>query len=366
MDRREFVWGGVATGVTVRVRAIARPAGDAASLVARVDHGRVLRAAAIYMKREPVTITAVPSSKSPGGVHDYFSEADYFWPNPANPSGSYKEIDGKSNPANFADHRKAMIRLSVEMPALTAAFVLTGKKEYARSAAAWLRAWFVMAETRMNPHLEYAQGYKGGPTGRSYGVIGTLHLVEVARAATRVQPAMSSADWEAVRGWFTAYLTWMNTSKKGSTERDSTNNHATCWGLQAAEFARLTGDDAMRGDVRRRYETVLLPRADGGGRELSAGDGADQAVRVFDLQLRCDGDAGVVVGRARGGAVHASRRARDEPRRGVAGTVSCRQEQVAVRARRGALGELAGAVAGVAGVRSGVWAAGLARAMGAA
>jgi hypothetical protein len=32
-----------------------------------------------------------------------------------------------------------------------------------------------------------------------------------------------------------------------------------CWALQAAEFARLTGNDAIRMDVFRRYREVLLP-----------------------------------------------------------------------------------------------------------
>ena len=34
----------------------------------------------------------------------------------------------------------------------------------------------------MNPHLLYAQAIKGRFTGRSIGIIDTLHLVEVARA----------------------------------------------------------------------------------------------------------------------------------------------------------------------------------------
>ncbi len=260
MDRRKFIYGGIAATAATRAGAMAQVDGDGASLVARVDHGRVLRAAAIYLKREPMTITAFPSPKSPGGLHDFFSEADYFWPDPKNPDGPYINRDGQSNPANFTDHRKVMIRLSVEMPALTAAFVLTGKKEYARKAVEWLRAWFVTAETRMAPHLEFSQGYHGGPTGRSYGVIDTLHLVEVARAATRLRLAMSGVDWDGVRGWFAAYLKWMDTSQKGSTERDAANNHGTCWGLQAAEFARVTGDEAMRAAVRRRYEQVQLPK----------------------------------------------------------------------------------------------------------
>ena len=43
------------------------------------------------------------------------------------------------------------------------------------------------------------------------------------------------------------------------TERDAKNNHAVCWALQAAEYARLAGNDAARKDVYRRYREILLP-----------------------------------------------------------------------------------------------------------
>ena len=68
------------------------------------------------------------------------------------------------------------------MPALTAAWLLTKDRHYGDKAAEHLRAWFVDPATRMNPNLEYSQGVTGVVTGRSYGIIDTLHLVEVARA----------------------------------------------------------------------------------------------------------------------------------------------------------------------------------------
>ena len=50
-------------------------------------------------------------------------------------------------------------------------------------------------------------------------------------------------------------------------ERDTTNNHAFCWALQAAEFARLAGDHPVRKEVYRRYQEILLPNQ-------MAGDGS--------------------------------------------------------------------------------------------
>lgn len=238
----------------------AEDADHAYGLVGRTDRQRILKAAAAYLALEPVTITAFPSGKSPGGLHDYFSQADYFWPDPKNPDGPYVNRDGQSNPGNFNDHRKAMIALSIRMPALTAAWMLTKDRRYGQRACEHLRAWFITPETRMNPNLEYSQGVHGVSTGRSYGIIDTLHLVEVARAASLVAPKLMSAeDLAALQAWFNSYLAWMKTSDKGKTERDALNNHATCWALQASEFARLVGDGETREQVHRQYTEVLLP-----------------------------------------------------------------------------------------------------------
>jgi hypothetical protein len=230
------------------------------ALVAHTDRSRILDAAARYVELPVQTITSFPTSRSPGGLHDYFSQADYFWPNPADPGGKYINRDGQSNPENFNDHRKAMIALSVQMPALSAAWLLTRDGRYGRHAAEHLRAWFITPETRMNPNLEFSQGVHGVSTGRSYGIIDTLHLVEVARAASLVAPAMlTQAEQAALLDWFREYLHWMKTSEKGIAESQTLNNHAVCWALQAAEFARLVADEETRDEVRAQYKTVFLP-----------------------------------------------------------------------------------------------------------
>jgi hypothetical protein len=229
-------------------------------LVERTDRRRILDAAYKYRALEPATITAFPSAKSPGGPHDYFSQADYFWPDPKNPDGTYINRDGQSNPDNFNGHRKAMIALSIQMPALTAAWLLTREREFGQRACEHLRAWFIAPATRMNPNLEFSQGVHGASTGRSYGIIDTLHLVEVARAASLVAPDfLNTEEQAALKDWFGSYLAWMKTSDKGIKERDALNNHATCWALQAAEFARLAGDSPTRNEVHRQYTEVLLP-----------------------------------------------------------------------------------------------------------
>jgi hypothetical protein len=229
--------------------------------LARSERARVLKLARGYLKEKPVTVTAARSPRSAGGPHDYFSEGDYWWPDPKDPAAPYVRRDGLTNPDNFVAHRLALIRLSLIVPAMAAAWKLTGERRFAEAASAHLRAWFLNPETRMNPHLLYGQAIKGHFTGRGIGIIDTLHLVEVARALTVLEkaPAPSRADRESIRGWFAKYLEWMTTHEYGIAERDAQNNHGTCWALQAAEFARVTGNEKIRAFCRERYKTVLLP-----------------------------------------------------------------------------------------------------------
>jgi alpha-glucosidase len=237
----------------------------AASLLAldllAVERARVLKAADGYLGQPAITVTAASSPRSAGGPHDYFSEADYWWPDPANPGGPYIQRDGLTNPDNFDEHRQALRRLSLHVPALAAAWRLTGDGRYAEQAARHLRAWFADPATRMNPHLLYSQAISGRVTGRGIGIIDTLHLVEVARAFEVLEdaPGLKPAERDAVRRWFGDYLAWMTTHPYGIEEREATNNHGTCWALQAAAFARVARNQEQLAFVRERFKTVLLP-----------------------------------------------------------------------------------------------------------
>lgn len=252
MHRRQFLQGLAALSAGARLRA-ADPKFDIVAL----ERPRVLQSADRYLSEKPVTVTASTSPRSAGGKHDFFSEGDYWWPDPKNPDGPYIQRDGMTNPDNFVEHRRAMIRLSLIVPSLAAAYKITGQRKYADHAALHLRAWFVDDATKMNPNLQYAQAIKGRFTGRGTGIIDTLHLVEVARAAGQIE--MRAADLAAVKKWFGDYVEWMNTSKNGADEREAKNNHGTCWATQVAAFSQLTGDRKMMAYCEDRYKTVFIP-----------------------------------------------------------------------------------------------------------
>ena len=221
----------------------------------------ILAEALWAMKQAPITVTASSSPRSAGGKHDFFSEADYFWPDPKNPEGPYINRDGLTNPNNFLDHRKAMIRLSKVIGALASAYKITGNDKYVTQAVKHFRAWFIHSETLMYPNLLFAQAIKGKFTGRNYGIIDTIHLMEVAQGALVMgnSKAFDKATLTGVKKWFADYTFWLNTSKPGIQEKTVKNNHATCWAMQVASFAKLCKDENMLDSLRTRYKTILLP-----------------------------------------------------------------------------------------------------------
>ena len=229
--------------------------------VQEVLRKQVLQEAAWAMQQQPVTVTAATCTRSAGGKHDFFSEGDYWWPNPVSPDSPYIQRDGMTNPENFTAHRLAMIRFSRIMGALASAYRITGDEKYVRQAMIHVRAWFADAATKMNANLLYAQAIKGRVTGRGIGIIDTIHFIEVVQAMMVMENAraMDKSVLAAARHWFEEYLHWLTTHQYGKDEMNATNNHGTCWVMQVAAFARFTGNDSLQQFCRDRYKKVLLP-----------------------------------------------------------------------------------------------------------
>jgi hypothetical protein len=262
MNRRDFLktLGAVSIGSVTLCGESARAGVQELDLRA-YERARVLRFADSVLDAAPGSVTAAACPRSAGGPHDFYSEADYWWPDPNNPDGPYIQRDGMSNPGNFSEHRRAMVRLSRITAALAAAYRVTGDARYARAAVGHLQVWFLDDATRMSPHLLYAQAIKGRCTGRGIGIIDTLHLAEVAQSVLVLGQAgaISDRDLQGLKVWFSEYLTWINTHPYGQDERKAQNNHGTCWVMQAAAFARLVGNEAVLGQCRDLFRNKLLP-----------------------------------------------------------------------------------------------------------
>ena len=203
-------------------------------------------------------ITSLKSSYSCGNEREFYSEADYWWRNPEDPAGKYINRDGESNPDCFNRHRKALMRLSCITGLLAQEYMRSSDKALLNKFCEHLYIWFADENVSMLPHLEYSQAIRNQVPGRSYGIIDTIHLAEVALAVIKLRKDMPPELTAAVTDWFEKYLQWLCTSDLGITERNALNNHSVCWYLQAAAFAHLVGNNDLLEEFRRDFKERLL------------------------------------------------------------------------------------------------------------
>ncbi len=233
--------------------------------VARLDHDRILRLANQALVLTPPAITDARATNSAGGLHDFYSQADYDWPNPKTVTGlPYIYRDGLSYSNTFTAHRMAMRTMKDAVAALAAAYAITGDDQYVVKATTLLRVFFLDDQTKMNPNLQYAQAVLGQSTGNAYGIIDTLHLTELPVAIRFLEksPQFPSAVDRGLKQWFADYTHWIMTAPNGVREMNNANNHSIACYVQLASFARLTGDsNTMLAHERANlhFKEVLLP-----------------------------------------------------------------------------------------------------------
>ena len=225
------------------------------------ERERVLKLAEEYWNEKPRAVTDMTCERSAGGPNDFYSEGDYWWPDPDHPDGPYIRKDGLSNPDNFSYHRHAMIRMSKITGVMASAYLLTGEEKYVEKAMEHLRVWFIGDSTRMDPNMLLCQTSPGRYTGRGIGIIDAIHMVEPALAIKSMENsgAISNTELSALKAWFSEFLSWIYHHEYGKDEMIHPNNHGTCWALQAAAYAYLTDNHEMLSFAAQRYTDHLLP-----------------------------------------------------------------------------------------------------------
>jgi Alginate lyase len=224
-----------------------------------IANGDALRTAALQnlkrnadkLLKETKTYAVTNKTITPpsGDKHDYMSQAPYWWPDPTKPNGlPYIRKDGERNPElnQISDHEE-LDHVEDASETLALAWFFTQDERYAEKAAELLKTWFLNPATRQNPNLNFAQGIPGINKGRGIGLIETRQLYRVADAAILLQGAKvwSEADHRALKQWFSAFLTWMQTSDNGKDEADEHNNHGTWYDVQIVTFALFTGQNEI-------------------------------------------------------------------------------------------------------------------------
>lgn len=239
-------------------------------------------------QRHPLTITSFPAKLSEGGRNDFYSNGDYWWPDPTKPNGlPYLRRDGQTNPENFGAHRNALNTFRDQVAALAAAYRLTHEEKYAAHAVRFLDTFLLDPSTRMNPHLKFAQAIPGRNPGRGIGIIDTLHLIEIPKAiaALRGSRALTVERAAGLRRWFSDYKDWMLASDNGKEEANEKNNHAVAFWLQVAVFAEFTGDPAALRECQARFtqKFIGMQMALDGGFPLELARTKPYAYSLFQL-----------------------------------------------------------------------------------
>ena len=220
------------------------------------------------LREGPWTVT----TERPEGVvldpNDYYSEAPYWWPDPASPGGPYIRKDGQTNPNRFTAHKNALNAMADAVFTLGASAYLLDEPRYAQRAARVIRVWFVDPKTRMNPSLEYSQAIRGRNDGRGAGIIdGRVFIRAIQGMEFLAQTGLWDArDQAAVRRWFEEYLQWLAHGDNGLDEKRAGNNHASWWTAQVAAVASFVEKSAEMQAAFNYYRDHIFPtqiRADG-------------------------------------------------------------------------------------------------------
>lgn len=199
------------------------------------------------LETKPYSVTGKSTPPPGGDLHDYWSLAPYWWPDPKKPDGlPYVRKDGETNPArNSADFDR--IRLSDmtnDVVDLSLAAYFTGDVRHAAHAELMLKTWFLDEATKMRPALKFAHDIPGQSFGRPIGIIDTIEFAPVVDSVLLLEKAgmIWPAIVEGTRGWFGEYSTWLVTDKLGLEERAANNNHGTFYDAQAKHFAPFALD----------------------------------------------------------------------------------------------------------------------------
>ncbi|TWU24565.1 alginate lyase family protein [Bythopirellula polymerisocia] len=216
---------------------------------------------ALGNKSYSVTYNAhVPPS---GDKHDYASFGAYWWPDPSKPDGlPFIRRDGVTNykqkklgdKVHFGEFTK-------DVESLSLAYYYFEDERYARHAIHLIDDWFLNPETRMNPHLEYAQAVLGRNEGKNSGVIDTRDFMYVLESLELLKesPTYNQDFEDGLKSWFTEYLQWLQTSELGKKESQANNNHGTWYYVQAIRIALFLGKTELARELLDHVRDNLIP-----------------------------------------------------------------------------------------------------------
>lgn len=197
----------------------------------------LIKAADKALKEGSFSVVSKKQVAASGDKHDYLSLAPYWWPDPNKDDGlPWIRKDGKINPLTRGQNVDEPIKdkMMGNVKVLSLAYFFSGDIKYAEKTKELLKVWFVDAETKMYPNLNYAQGVPGLSEGRCFGIIefsGITHII-TAIEILELDNSLDSSLGNKLKDWLNSYLNWLQTSELGQLENSRKNNHATLYDVQ--------------------------------------------------------------------------------------------------------------------------------------
>lgn len=218
----------------------------------RSPYMQILSSAEGLLNSTPVSVMMKNKTAASGDKHDYLSQGRYWWPNPNTADGlPYIRKDGVSNDAEVnALDRNRLGDMASHVTTLSLAYFFTGDERYAAKAVEQLKVWFLNADTKMNPNLNYGQIVPGqnNNLGRGEGVLDAYSFIEMLDAVPLLtgSEAYSSQVQSDLKAWFSDFLNWLMTSSIAMEEKNASNNHGVCYDVQVAAYANFVGNTTVR------------------------------------------------------------------------------------------------------------------------
>lgn len=223
----------------------------------------VRNAAEEALRRGPYSVTHKNELPPSGNKHDYLSYSRYWWPNPDTEDGlPYIRRDGETNTRIRArGDRDRIGQLYLDVEALSLAYYFFEEEKYAEHASDLIQTWFLRADSRMNPHLKYAQAVPGRSEGRGVGIIDTRGFILLLDCVALLQdsPSFSAEDLTQLKEWFNEFLNWLQTSKLGQDERRAKNNHGSWYAAQASRIALFVENEELARQLVRNTAENRIP-----------------------------------------------------------------------------------------------------------
>ncbi|KAI0649839.1 chondroitin AC/alginate lyase [Trametes meyenii] len=215
-----------------------------------------------YAEKGPWTVTNKSVTPPSGDKHDYMSWAPYSWPDCSSVGNTtelspeevwttcpYVTKDGQFNPDGrlindvgaFQDFSDAVLYNAL-------AWAIKGNAAYSSNVAKFVKAWFIDADTAMNPNLNYAQMKRGpdGQVGQHTGVLDLKCMSKLVSGVLILREGKAS-EWTSeldsqLTNWTTSYINWLTTAQIALEEEAADNNHGTFYYNQLAALQVLVGD----------------------------------------------------------------------------------------------------------------------------